>query len=501
MNRKKNRFLDLSAHLGIAVMLGACLLSCKPDSKEIIPITADDGPPYNGFIPILINGSTPEPQDPGDGPFIHVPYEDVDDLIDKAFPKMAVFWFGEVTTNNNYYDVRIGYNDTALYVYVAAVDRLLWYDNTPASMNLDEWDSISLYIAPNNGNEMLANQAYLLSSGLAAHESLRSDYEKSFRWNGSSWRAANIAYDTSSQWRGPGLNDADDDRGWGLGYVIPFSSLGLTQMPDKDTVWRLGIIAHDRDYQNGTSIAPQIWPAEFEPSHFDSWGRISFGLLDTPGSTSSVQGSVLIQEGVNHAVVQDVSPGGFTVCGTGLAFWTEWGQVIYEGENAMTANIQNQRDIADWPCFAKFYLNFPITDIPENREIVRATLRLYLYGNAGEWGDPVFQPYHSLIQVGMTNNDWTENTLNWNNAPLLLENISQTWVDPEEHAVGWPGVKYEWDVTKAARSAYENGSNSLSLALYSADGAYHSGKYFSTSEMPDWNAEARPALIIEYGNP
>jgi hypothetical protein len=159
-----------------------------------------------------------------------------------------------------------------------------------------------------------------------------------------------------------------------------------------------------------------------------------------------------------------------------LNFWTEWGEKVYTPTENYTAIIQNQRDIADWPCYSKYFLKFPIPEFPQGNSLIKATLKLHLYGNSGDWGDPVFQPYRSLIQVGVTNSNWSENTLNWNNAPILQENISQIWVEPEEFFPGWPGVPYEWDITIALNNAIALDEDEISLVLYSADGAYHSGK-------------------------
>ncbi len=39
----------------------------------------------------------------------------------------------------------------------------------------------------------------------------------------------------------------------------------------------------------------------------------------------------------------------------------------------------------------------------------------------------------------------------------------------------------------------------LRLALYEADYAYHSGKYFYSSDVSDWNAEGCPTLAITWG--
>ena len=166
-----------------------------------------------------------------------------------------------------------------------------------------------------------------------------------------------------------------------------------------------------------------------------------------------------------------------------------------------TAVVQNQRDIADWPCYSKYFVKFPLDKIPSGKSILDARLTMHLFGNSGNWDDPVFQPYRSLIQASVTDSGWSESTLNWNNAPGVKENISRTYVDPIEIFGGWPGVAYDWDLTYAIQQAYQNGDQEISVVLYSADGAYHSGKYFSTSEVDDWNAAARPTLTISYGNP
>jgi len=491
--RKRNRgFL-----IGIIALFTIFLLSCRSEKEQLIPITSGDD--FTVYLPLLKNGEETPPIEPIDVPTIHIPYIDEADIPAESLPEMAVFWFGKVKINDNYTDVRIAYNNEALFVYAASFDRLLWYDNSPSGINLEEWDSIALYVMPGNGNQLITNQSYRFNAGLAPIEAVRSDYQKSYKWNGSNWNLENIPFSTVSMWRGPGLNDPDDDRGWNLSYRIPYTSLGLSQKPQNGTIWQMGIVAYDRDYQNSTNITPAVWPNEFENVNNLSWGKVSFGLLQNTVSNATIQGSLIIRDSLNGNLVQDASPGGHTICGTYMNFWTEWGEKVYTPTENYTAIIQNQRDIADWPCYSKYFIKFPIPELPQGNSLIKATLKLHLYGNSGDWGDPVFQPYRSLIQVGVTNSNWSENTLNWNNAPILQENISQIWVEPEEFFPGWPGVPYEWDITIALNNAIALDEDEISLVLYSADGAYHSGKYFSTSEVDDWNAEARPTLILDYG--
>jgi hypothetical protein len=106
----------------------------------------------------------------------------------------------------------------------------------------------------------------------------------------------------------------------------------------------------------------------------------------------------------------------------------------------------------------------------------------------------------SLIQVLTVGGDWNEETITWNNAPLALENVGRAWVDPLLEFPGWPGAPTEWDLSRAVSQAYTAGIP-LRLALYSADAAIHSGKYFSTSDVGDWNEIARPTLTVLLGEP
>ena len=61
-----------------------------------------------------------------------------------------------------------------------------------------------------------------------------------------------------------------------------------------------------------------------------------------------------------------------------------------------------------------------------------------------------------------------------------------------------PGEPREWDVTGAVADADASGGP-LRLALYESDGAYHSGKYFWSSDIDEWSAELRPTLTITWG--
>jgi hypothetical protein len=498
MDQRKPLVLRIIFLLTILVI--ALGTSCKPEIPHVIPITAD-GSGTSVFLPLIINGSGQPPVEAVDVPLIHIPFKDVTSFPSDAFAEMAIFWFGKVNNNDNYSDVRIGYNQSKLFFYVASFDRLLWYNASPTYGSITDWDAVSLYIQTSDENQLLTGSAFRLDSSLGPDGVIRLPYQASAVWNGNTWDSAALPYTTFTQWRGDGMNTADDDRGWNIIFEIPFSSLGFSSMPDQNTIWRLGVQVHDRDYLNGRIIESKFWPATFDTNASNGWGNISFGLVNSAPVPGTIEDNLTIREGLSNYIVEDASPGGYSTCGLGLNFWTEWGEKVYTGTDAYTAIIQNQRDIADWPCYSKYFVSFPLDTIPSNKTILSAKLTMHLYGNSGIWNDPVFQPYRSLIQVFVTDSNWLETTINWNNAPGPNENVSRTWVLPEPDFTGWPGVAYDWDLTYAIQKAYQNGDSTISLALYSADSAYHSGKYFSTSEVENWNAEARPTLNIEYGSP
>ncbi len=452
------------------------------------PLTA----PTTLYLPVVVgpprsNSGAPAP---AGGLRVNAPYFAVAD-IDQRFPELAIFWFGAVTPTQNYTDVRLGYNDTELYVYVAVFDRRLWYDTTPERADLSAWDAVTLYLDTANGATASASSHRFVAQFSGAGGA---QYQAAYRASGGAWVPANTAFTTRPGWRGEWMNDETDDRGWAMTFRVPFSSLGLSGRPNDGTLWRMALAVHDRDDRAGTPIPDQFWPPAADLQAPSTWGTLRFGLPGyTPPTVTSSQ-TITIRQGLNGAVVPDVGVGGGAVCGDGLDFWSEWG-VSTRDAGRSDFNVQNQSDIADWPCFARYYVTFPLDQLPPGQAIVSAKLVLHQFGNS----DPS-QARPSLIQALTVGADWNERTTNWNNGPLATENVGAGWVEPLATFSGWPGVRREIDVTRAVAEAH-TARTPLRLALYSADNAYHSGKYFSSSDTGDWNAVARPTLLVTVGAP
>lgn len=417
------------------------------------------------------------------------------------YSEMAVSWFGRITPTENYADVRMGYNPDQLVVNVAAFDRRLWYDKSPSAADLTAWDAVTIYLSLNGvPGATLGADAYRFVGQLTWWEDPRTQWQAAYRHNGTAWSPASLPFASYAGWRGDVPNTDGDDRGWSISFGIPFSSLGLAGPPPQGTMWRLAIVLHDRDDAAGTPIPDKTWPESMSADQPTTWGLLNFGVPTyTPAAATSTS-AVTIRHKLNGATVSDAAAGGYAVCGAGTDYWTEWGNTkeSFYGTDHDRFNVQNQSDISDWPCFSKYYITFPLNSLPIGKVVLSATLTLYQIGNAGEGWTPAPQP--SFIQVLSVDRAWDEATLTWNSAPLASENITGSWVDPLPGFPGWPGVPRQWNISRAVAQAYAIGQP-LRLAVYSADEPYHSGRYFSSSDVGDWDETGRPTLTIAWGEP
>lgn len=442
-------------------------------------------PPPRLYLPLVMRGVCAEDT----LPHLHAPYF----AGPIPFAQTAIAWFGRVSPDQNYADLRVGYNASELYVYVAVFDRALWYDEAPTRDRLTQWDAVTLLIDTAGGTGLSSTSWRFVAQLYGEPDASR---RAVYRGGATGWQVANVAFQAVPGWRGNALNDdTENDRGWAMGFTIPFTSLGFTSAPPQGTSWRMAVVLHDRDSRVGPPLADQSWPPAASPAAPACWGLLRFGL-PTYQTTAIPKGTVIIRRPTqNDASVPDADVGGAIAnqCpGDEEHIWKVWGNLNYG--RAPDFNIQNQSDVADWPCFAKYYITFPLHQVPRGKRIVSATLTLHQFGNAGGSGEA--QP--SWIQVLTVATDWNEDTITWNNAPLAYENIGGSWVAPLAFFPGWPGVARTWDVTYAVARAYARGEP-LRLVLYSADSDYHSGKYFVSSDTGDWNLEGRPRLTVVWG--
>lgn len=414
---------------------------------------------------------------------------------DVRFSETAVFWFGRVTPSENSADVRVGFNSSELYLHLAVFDRRLWYQTAPTPADLTNWDSATFYLSTSsNPNAGLDTTTYRVDTQLSWWEQ-RANYQAAYRGNGSTWVPAATPFVTDSNWRGDEPNNDGDDRGWTVTVHLPFASLGLPTAPPQGTIWRLAVALHDRDDSQGSTLTSQAWPPAVDLGRPPTWGELAFGQPTYTAPQALNTQTITIRDKLNGQSVIDADVGGGNLCGDGLDFWTQWGETNYSSTARRdNVNVQNQGDVADWPCYSRAYISFPLSSLPRGKVVVNATLTLHEFsGSAPSRAKP------SLIQVSTVADNWDDATIRWNNAPTAVENISSAWVYPIVDPCDWPCVPINWNVSRAVSAAYL-AQTPLRLALYSADSSYDSGKYFVASDAGDWNAVARPTLTITLGD-
>ena len=266
-------------------------------------------------------------------------------------------------------------------------------------------------------------------------------------------------------------------RGWSADGLIPWSEFG--GRPQEGATWPLRVVFDDAD-ANGVTSQSQ-WPPGGTAGGVGTlhWGLPEYGGQETAGA-----------QVLEVPLSGDSMLGGSTDCGTAdfPDYFSTWGSRNFG--TADHVNVQMQWDVADWPCYAKYYAAWSLNELPAGAEVVSATVELRQFGNPG------FSPGYAedgtkdtVMQVFAVDKAWDESTITWDNAPLPQENTSRTLVQPLPGDCAptpfWycrPGIPYQFDVTEIVRRAQAQGRSWASLALYTAAGQYHSGKYFYSRE-------------------
>lgn len=460
------------------------------------------------YLPGVQRTYNPNARQPGPiaGRVVNVPY--VPGLLEGGgiakLPEMALFWYGEVRGDSNYTDVRIAAADTSLAIYVAAFDRSNWYDPTPSASDLTQWDAVTVYLDTAGRGSGLSGTTFRFTAQLNNGGGVVDAGKLAQRGSNGTWTTVNVPFTANAAWRGGRVNDNTEDRGFAISFIIPFSSLGLTARPAEGSApWALAAVTHDRD--NNGPVGDTAWPVGFAPTNPAGWGTLRWGLPVYTAAPSQPGGSVTIRHRLNGAVVQDADVGGVAAnqcSGDSNFIWSNWGDTNYGSDPNL--NVQNQSDIADWPCFSRTYLSFPLDQVPAGKIIRRATLTLYQFGGSGTASNGQAGA-NAFIQVFSLSEGFSEGTVTWNNGPLAAENWGGIWVGQvvgcgAAGGIPWPCTPRTWDVSGPVAQAYAAGQPAR-LALYSGDSDYSTGKYFTSSQTGDWNAAGRPTLVVEWGQP
>src|SRR5437588_3425779 len=97
------------------------------------------------------------------------------------FNQTAIFWFGSVSSSSNYIDVRMGYNQSELYIDLHIVDRYVWFDSHAQAPNLTTSDTATVYLSTtSNGSSAPDYSAYKFVAQVDWYQA-RTYYQRAYR--------------------------------------------------------------------------------------------------------------------------------------------------------------------------------------------------------------------------------------------------------------------------------------------------------------------------------
>ena len=197
-------------------------------------------------------------------------------LANGSFP---VIWFGEVRNTENYVDVRVAYNREELFLRLHVFDRRCWYDRYAPFDEPTQWDAAAIYLnLTGNVGSVPTPQTYRFVAQFDYYPKPPDETKTDvYRGNGSGWSPIEVPFTLISSYTGHEPNDDGDDRGWTAVIRIPFSSLGLQEMPNTGSIWGLSIVNYDRDDANGATVDYKTWPRSPDFNQPASWGQLRFG--------------------------------------------------------------------------------------------------------------------------------------------------------------------------------------------------------------------------------
>ncbi len=505
MNSRKSVRRPTIMSLVIAVVLSGSSLVLVP-GVQTVSSTTMSGTPATRQVNVW----------PNNGP-----------VTPSSWSTASLFWFGRATgatvtpptstpaTATDYVDVRVAYDTQALYIYASIIDYFLWDDLTGSS-DPRNYDAFTLYLdtTGDRGARPDAGDYYFVSGFRYPATGNDVRWHRQGQGTGLGW---NTGWQPSPSWTDaigyrfnlPGPNDNSTlDDGWATNLTIPWATIGLSGPPVDGSSMGVGATLTNRNLPVPAPTQPnEVWPSKLAKNNPATWATLNFNPKPYQPPPTKNPGSSIIGGGLGGAV-QDTYVGGGGGCAGGIYGGGDipHGSITQPPPPATPyafsdpgLYIQNESDISDFPCFSKAYLQFALSSIPPGKVITSGTLTLHQFGGSGYNGAGAPQP--SYLQVFGLSDSWNQNTLTWNNEPLAAANYPGTWVDPYQFGGSWNNIPARsWDVTALVASAY--GANQpASIALYDADIAYNSGKYFVSSATGDWNAGNRPTLTVTWGDP
>ena len=146
------------------------------------------------------------------------------------------------------------------------------------------------------------------------------------------------------------------------------------------------------------------------------------------------------------------------------------------------------------------YIKYNLPDLPDCSIVTGAELVLQQYEH-----DPGNGATNYIYAYDCGSNAWTSETINWNNQPMSKTNLSQyTVLDYQKYVNNTTSgstiqaAAYRFNITKAAKNWYENGTNN-GIMLASADESVTKKSRFCSSEYST-DSNFFPTVLVAYVN-
>ncbi|MDF1695699.1 MAG: DNRLRE domain-containing protein [Saprospiraceae bacterium] len=141
-------------------------------------------------------------------------------------------------------------------------------------------------------------------------------------------------------------------------------------------------------------------------------------------------------------------------------------------------------------------IEFDLSSIPENAQIVSATMNLYFNPTSAElpstYGHSQRDGSNRSILSRITSS-WNEETVNWNNQPSISSD-NQIYVKASDE----PDEDYQIDVKNLVEDMVKNPDESHGFMYKLENEDYYRAMIFASSDHD--NQDLHPELIIEYKN-
>ena len=260
---------------------------------------------------------------------------------------------------------------------------------------------------------------------------------------------------------------AGDCRGWSASTLIPWPNLGGRPAPGQQ-------VPFAAEYA-GASLAGML-----------HWGE----ALAAP-STEPATGVVVVP------LLEDTVIGGDSVCGDPdwPTYHPTWGSTPRWGSSPHVL-VENQWDVADWPCYNKLLMRADLSAIPYGARVVSATLELARFGQMGYACGYCVDPatgsnngtMDTVVQIFDYPVQWSESTATWDTTrypgPPLHRILTVPLPDDGQEGRSYASnpLPEFWDITGPVQAALARGELQASVLAATAAGQYHSGKYYYSTE-------------------